>query len=48
VPDRFDRVLKAVEEVVRHGPLLGGESGQQAPRNGFTKPVEKREGIAPV
>ncbi|WP_330301566.1 MULTISPECIES: hypothetical protein [unclassified Streptomyces] len=48
VPDRFDRVLKAVEKVVRHGPLLGGESSQQASRNGFTKPVEKREGIALV
>ncbi|PWG15467.1 hypothetical protein DF268_01315 [Streptomyces sp. V2] len=48
VSDRFDRVLKAVEEAVGHGPLLGGESGQQAPWNGFAKPVEKREGIAPL
>lgn len=48
VPDCFDRVSKAVEEVVRHGPLRGSESGQQTPRNGFTKPVQKRERIAPV
>ncbi|GAA4031318.1 hypothetical protein GCM10022232_91590 [Streptomyces plumbiresistens] len=48
VTDGFHRVPKAVEEVVRHGPLLGGESSQQTPRNGFTQTVEKREGIAPV